>query len=279
MFISKKKDYKKLYLPGYSGHVPRKNDLFGITAGDANQILVKKEGADKFFSSGGHRPTHWDKHQHRSMSQGPNLKADRIKYTNWSKKASNWVCGPAHEIRMQHIPGYKGHVHGVIPENIHGKAYARATATALNKRQQNVCPGQKVSARETFTSLNRKEYNPVNFRRYLERPDAHGNKDYEDYSKNLNEEMYDHKTKVIQHTSPIIANTICSKTGTNFYSTRQTARQARFSVTQSNFHPEDAELKPKLLESKVVSQKGFFNLSNGFKRVFANDESDKKVIF
>jgi len=39
MFISKKKEYKKLYLPGYSGHVPRKNDLFGITAGDANQIL------------------------------------------------------------------------------------------------------------------------------------------------------------------------------------------------------------------------------------------------
>ena len=39
MFISKKKDYKKLYLPGYSGHVPRKNDLFGITAGDANNLL------------------------------------------------------------------------------------------------------------------------------------------------------------------------------------------------------------------------------------------------
>jgi hypothetical protein len=49
MFISKKKEYQKRYLPGYAGHVPRKNDLFGITAGDANHILVKKNGADNFF--------------------------------------------------------------------------------------------------------------------------------------------------------------------------------------------------------------------------------------
>jgi len=90
MFISKKKDYTKMYLPGYSGHVPRKNDLFGITAGDANGILVKKAGADKFFASGGHRPSNWDGNS-RSSSQGANLKADRIKYTNWSKKAPSWI--------------------------------------------------------------------------------------------------------------------------------------------------------------------------------------------
>lgn len=91
MFISKKKEYTKLYLPGYSGHVPRKNDLFGITAGDANNILIQNSGADRFFSSGGHRPTHWDKDHHRSVSQAPLLHVDRIKYTNWSKKAPNWI--------------------------------------------------------------------------------------------------------------------------------------------------------------------------------------------
>lgn len=28
--------YKKEYLPGYTGHVPFKNDFFGATAGDVN---------------------------------------------------------------------------------------------------------------------------------------------------------------------------------------------------------------------------------------------------
>ena len=40
---------------------------------------------------------------------------------------------------------------------------------------------------------------------------------------------------------------------------------------------EEAELKPRLLESKVSTQKGFFSLSNGFQKVFANDEKDKKM--
>jgi hypothetical protein len=42
--------YKKEYLPGYTGHVPRKNDLYGVTAGDANQILITPNATDNFFS-------------------------------------------------------------------------------------------------------------------------------------------------------------------------------------------------------------------------------------
>lgn len=32
--------YKKDYLPGYTGHVPKKNEIFGCTAGDINKILT-----------------------------------------------------------------------------------------------------------------------------------------------------------------------------------------------------------------------------------------------
>jgi hypothetical protein len=32
--------YKKEYLPGYTGHVPKKNEIFGCTAGDINKILT-----------------------------------------------------------------------------------------------------------------------------------------------------------------------------------------------------------------------------------------------
>ena len=34
-------DYSKNYLPGYTGHVPKKNEIFGCTAGDINKIITK----------------------------------------------------------------------------------------------------------------------------------------------------------------------------------------------------------------------------------------------
>jgi hypothetical protein len=163
------------------------------------------------------------------MSQGPNLKADRIKYTNWSKKSPTWIWGPAHEIRVQHIPGYKGHVHGLVPENLHGKAYGRTTATAINKKQHSV----RSSYEPTFISQNRKEFSPANFRRYLERPNVMGQKDYDDYAKNINDEMFDHKTRVIEKSKPDMATTMCSKTSSSFFPARQTTRQARFSMSQA----------------------------------------------
>jgi len=33
--------YKKEYLPGYTGHVPKKNEVYGCTAGDINKIITK----------------------------------------------------------------------------------------------------------------------------------------------------------------------------------------------------------------------------------------------
>jgi hypothetical protein len=32
--------YKKEYLPGYTGHVPKKNDIYGCTTGDINRIIT-----------------------------------------------------------------------------------------------------------------------------------------------------------------------------------------------------------------------------------------------
>jgi hypothetical protein len=33
--------YDKQYLPGYTGHVPKKNERFGCTAGDINSLVTK----------------------------------------------------------------------------------------------------------------------------------------------------------------------------------------------------------------------------------------------
>jgi len=36
-------DYAKDYLPGYTGHVPKKNDIYGRTVGDINKIITGKD--------------------------------------------------------------------------------------------------------------------------------------------------------------------------------------------------------------------------------------------
>ena len=80
--------------------------------------------------------------------------------------------------------------------------------------------------------MNKKEFSPTNFRRYLERPDNLKNRDYEDYSKKLNEELFEQKKHVIEKTNPKMASTLCSRTGTNFFP-RKTARQGRYASTNA----------------------------------------------
>jgi len=39
-----------------------------------------------------------------------------------------------------------------------------------------------------------------------------------------------------------------------------------------------ASVKPRILESKVSTNPEFYNLSDGFKRIFADDKKDRKVV-
>ena len=38
------------------------------------------------------------------------------------------------------------------------------------------------------------------------------------------------------------------------------------------------DIKPKLLEMKVAENENFFKLSDGFKKIFANDKKDQKLV-
>ena len=38
------------------------------------------------------------------------------------------------------------------------------------------------------------------------------------------------------------------------------------------------EVKPRVLESRISQNDEFFNLSDGFKRIFSNDRKDRKMI-
>ena len=82
---------KKDFIPGYSGHVPKMQHLFGIPAGRMSTVL-KAPGGLRYFITGG---------------------------------------GTIKKLRAKSIVGYTGHRTGVRSENMHAKGYARQMRSSL----------------------------------------------------------------------------------------------------------------------------------------------------
>ena len=66
-----------------------------------------------------------------------------------------------------------------------------------------------------------------------------------------------------------------NKTTTNFFgsSRRGQSMDQTFSGSRTT-----TNIKPRIIESKVSEKTDFYNLSDGFKRVFAEDKKDKKLV-
>jgi hypothetical protein len=91
-------------LPGYTGHVPNKNELFGKTAGTINKEICEAGGQQENLGR-----NFLKAHMNGSTQALPaSSKQNKDVFGNWSKYARNWISGPTHEIRMQHVPGYTG---------------------------------------------------------------------------------------------------------------------------------------------------------------------------
>ncbi len=92
--------YRKHYLPGYTGHVPRKNDVYGCTAGDVQRIITGT----------GYKPSNYDVEvavakptfAQRDLYSNPPLQDDEkkaIQYGNLSRAGDNWLGGPTANIK------------------------------------------------------------------------------------------------------------------------------------------------------------------------------------
>jgi hypothetical protein len=93
--MSSEVEYKKQYLPGYTGHVPRKNDVYGCTAGDINRIITKT----------GYKPSNYDvevaaskpQFAQRDLYSNPpaqDVESKALTYGNYSARGDNWLGGP-----------------------------------------------------------------------------------------------------------------------------------------------------------------------------------------
>lgn len=55
---------------------------------------------------------------------------------NQVQNGVTWIGGPTHELQRQHIPGYQGHIPGLLAENVYGKNFARVTSECINNRNE-----------------------------------------------------------------------------------------------------------------------------------------------
>jgi hypothetical protein len=73
-------------------------------------------------------------------------------------------------------------------------------------------------------------------------------------------------------------NTLMSRTDADFFKSQQRGpkRQRTYSVDLNNFG--STQLKPRMLETRATRNGDFYTLGEGFKKVFANDKEDQKMV-
>ncbi len=125
---------KRDVLPGYTGHIPKKLGTLGLTMGQINHILVKKDAGD---------PNEHDAHKFLfSGKRKVEVARDQeeLKYSPRSKHGITWIGGSTDKTAPQHVPGnlvletiagYKGYIPKVHAENMFGQPYARLTTQAI----------------------------------------------------------------------------------------------------------------------------------------------------
>ena len=120
--LAKPSEYHKEYLPGYTGHVPSKNERYGGTAGQIQREILHDRGVhpiklSKVLTKNDERARMY------SSVYVPRIDKNKKIFGNNSRDGVNWQCGPTHMIRKQQVPGYTGHVKGLISENLYSNSY------------------------------------------------------------------------------------------------------------------------------------------------------------
>jgi hypothetical protein len=110
--MASKMQYKKEYLPGYTGHAPFKNDIFGCTAGDINKIITGQTEKPSNYDVDAvvNKPASYAQRDLYSNQPPKDEKNTMLRYGNHSRKGENWLGGPTNNLKAQHVPGYAGFV-------------------------------------------------------------------------------------------------------------------------------------------------------------------------
>ena len=120
--LAKPSDFYKEYLPGYSGHIPSKNERYGATAGQIKREILNDRGVHPIKLST-RNIVNDERARMYSSVYVPRIDKNKKIFGNNSRDGENWCCGPNHMIRKQQVPGYTGHIKGLVSENLFSKSY------------------------------------------------------------------------------------------------------------------------------------------------------------
>lgn len=173
----------------------------------------------------------------------------------------------------------KNHSHRQQQQEVQSRYLSFGFARLRAALTFSVGAGQVPTPQDRFTTHNQKEFSPVNFRRYLEAPELLEKKDYQDYATSINHEKFNQKNQILHDASPSAVNSICSRTGTNFMNNSAMRTKRPLSILDSpSIDIKTSTIKPKLLETKILNQQQFFNMSDGFQKIFTNDNRDSNLV-
>lgn len=193
------------------------------------------------------------------------------------------------------MPGYTGHIKGLISENLFAQSYGNSTSKAIGKKHP---IGHNVIPKERFRSQNTNQYRSKNFRRFADKPFMEPRKDYDDYTRFINDTYVEEKTDMLNNTcnfeekrnSFVTKNynpLMTLRTYSELEARPMTMLNRKGAITTKNSRVSmnpverrmgstftDFDVRPKILESKISQRDDFFNLSDGFKKIFAADKKD-----
>lgn len=85
----------------------------------------------------------------------------------------------------------------MVAENLFSKSYGNSTALAHGKKHP---IGHEVIPKQRFTSQNTFEYKPKNFRRFIDKPLMKPRRDYDEYTKFINDTFANEKEGMLMGT-------------------------------------------------------------------------------
>lgn len=190
-----------------------------------------------------------------------------------SKESVTWVNGPKHEIRNQCIPGYTGFISGVKSENVYATNYSNQTAKSFKNR---ITRGGNLNDTNRFQSTSRKAFNEKRNVRILQNPEGHNNKrDYLEYMMTVNNDQ----TSSPQRKQFLRTTGAFSKFDKDYSDMTGTTMSPKRFKRDLNGSPlayqsDAVQVKPSVLESKVMRSNDFHELPDNFKKIFTSP--DKK---
>lgn len=268
---------KKDYLPGYTGFVARKKDVYGCTVGETSRQL--KHESYKYTNFTADNEAAGGINRNKTYYSSKPVPADehlQVSLGNRSKEGMTWIGGHTQNLKPQHIPGYKGYVPGINSENVFGRTFGNTTAKIIAKEH---IIGNTLQNQDRYKTTTQDEFSHTNNRRLATDPEPLKTKDKQEFEEYFSTMGID---PIELARLPTEQKAIDELPTVGYMGSKSLYRHNLFKKMGSANYLDVSPLKAKLRSISNVDMRGtkdYQNLSEGFKTVVdSNTDLTQKPI-